>query len=411
MRSLFLLPSLALAACDPARETTKTDDTAATDTAATDTGDTGAADVCDREAKTLNLSGAQNADVQACPQDTVTLQGEVSFEAGTTFRVAPGTTVKGAPEGGGFVASSLVIQAGARLEAAGTLAAPITFTSLRASPATGDWGGLILRGNAPGEGNPGGAPDDSSGTLTYVRVHYPGATVGDSELNGIALNNVGAGTTLDHIEIYASNDDAIEFFGGTVNASHLVLLETGDDSLDWTDGFRGTVSHVYIRSSGNERGVEADNRDPSKFPVDSAPLSAPTLTNVTIDGAEKNGVHLRRGTGATIVNSIVINAAGCGIYTDLDAATISGDALAFRNNLLFGNAEGAFCAVEDTADDGDAASYATATLEADPQLQGHLPKSGSPALDPVNADGTVSDHLGAFGTEDWAASWTSFLAE
>ena len=190
-------------------------------------------------------------------------------------------------------------------------------------------------------------------------------------------------------------------------ASHLVLLETGDDSLDWTDGFQGTVQYVYIQSAGNERGIEADNRDPSKFPVTNEPVSRPMVYNLTINGAEKNGAHLRRGTGATIVNSVIVNTSGCGIYTDLDAATVSADSLNFHNIVFFNNAEGSFCPVEDATKDGDAESFSKDTWEADPMLNKGVPQAGSPALDATKADATVSNFLGAFGTENWAAGWSS----
>ena len=42
-------------------------------------------------------------------------------------------------------------------------------------------------------------------------------------INGLTLGGVGAGTEIDNIEVVGNVDDGIEFFGGTVDASNLLV--------------------------------------------------------------------------------------------------------------------------------------------------------------------------------------------
>jgi len=197
----------------------------------------------------------------------------------------------------------LVIRRGSKIEALGSEAAPIIFTydgeATATATTTGRWGGIIINGKAPvngcaagtvlceleGEGSTGkyggNTPTDSSGTLNYVIVKYPGQNITETnELNGIAFQGVGSGTVVDYVQVHGSSDDGVEFFGGTVNAKHLVLTHNEDDSFDWTFGYQGKVQHAVIkqRTGFGDRGIEADNNE---FAFDSLPRSKPTLANFT----------------------------------------------------------------------------------------------------------------------------------
>jgi hypothetical protein len=211
----------------------------------------------------------------------------------------------------------------------GSAAAPIVFTYDDEANATattsGRWGGLIINGNAPvngcatgttlceleGEGSTGkyggNNAADNSGTLSYVIVKYPGQNITPTnELNGIAFQGVGSGTVVDYVQVHGSSDDGVEFFGGSVNAKHLILTSNEDDSFDWTFGWNGKVQHAVIkqRTGNGDRGIEADNNE---FAFDSLPRSKPTLANFTLigKGAAGRGMELRRGTGANIHNTVV----------------------------------------------------------------------------------------------------------
>ncbi len=192
----------------------------------------------------------------------------------------------------------------------------------------GDWGGLILNGNAPvnlpggvgiGEGSTGiyggSDPDDSSGVLRYVRVEFAGIEFSpDNELNGIAFQGVGRGTIVEHVQVHFNKDDGVEFFGGTVDAKWLVLTGIGDDSIDWTFGWQGRIQFAVVQQRGDDtdNGIEADNNGNNN---DLLPRSAPTLYNITLIGdpsftnfgpESTDGMRLREGTAGIIRNAVVM---------------------------------------------------------------------------------------------------------
>lgn len=230
----------------------------------------------------------------------------------------------------------LTIRRGSKIHANGSAAAPIVFTAASEETTTlnsrGRWGGLVINGNAPingcaatvtectaeGEGSTGlyggNNAADSSGNLNFVQVRFPGWPItATNELNGIAFQGVGNGTLVDYVEVYNSADDGIEFFGGTVNAKHLVILGSDDDNVDWTGGYTGKLQHVVVIQGGDvgDRGIEADNNAINR---DSLPRAQPTISNMTIIGNKNTGLGLllREGTGANISNLIVKgNGKGC----------------------------------------------------------------------------------------------------
>ncbi|HSI03327.1 MAG TPA: hypothetical protein VLC93_02560, partial [Myxococcota bacterium] len=71
--------------------------------------------------------------------------GYVTVASGVTLEIAPGTTIRG------LTGAALIVPRGARIVAEGTEAEPIVFTSAKeeGSRAGGDWGGLLILGNAP----------------------------------------------------------------------------------------------------------------------------------------------------------------------------------------------------------------------------------------------------------------------
>lgn len=289
----------------------------------------------------------------------------------------------------------LVIAAGANIEAVGTTADPITFTSLAdleatasgtprdaTSTASGEWGGLVINGLAPinacsgsavggaadcqkeGEGASGlfggDDPNDTSGRLSYVRVFYAGSNPSETnQLNGIAFQGVGRNTQVDHIQIHNNLDDGIEFFGGTVNAKYVVVTGAGDDSIDWTDGWTGNLQFAVVRQTEGvgDRGIEGDNLENAP---NSLPRSAPTVSNFTFIGGEgaannDSGMVLRRGTAGTFANGILRGWPDAGIDVDGDdtdehvtSGLVASDDLVITS-ILTDNG--------DDVEDGDEASY------------------------------------------------------
>ena len=256
-----------------------------------------------------------------------------------TLTIEPGTTVVGKTDlPQGVRGAYLVVSRGSRLvaDATGEARAPtedevIVFTSdnPRGSRAVEDWGGLVINGQAPtnagdeaqGEGDSGfyGGEDvnDDSGILRGVRIEFAGDDVTPvDQLNGLALQGVGAGTTISYVQIHYNKDDGIEPFGGTVSVDHLVVTGIGDDSVDGTDGYRGFMQFII----GQQRGADADqgfeisnNGDDG----DATPQSTAVLANATMIGANDavvsgdiagdesdDAIQMREGTNYRVYNSI-----------------------------------------------------------------------------------------------------------
>ncbi|UOQ97648.1 hypothetical protein MUN81_20755 [Hymenobacter sp. 5317J-9] len=208
------------------------------------------------------------------------LKGYVYVRSGATLTIEAGTIIKGDKDTKG----ALIVEPGAKLIAIGTATKPIVFTSNqpKGSRNYGDWGGVILAGNAPVntlvggnrptiEGGPttqygGTNATDDSGTLQYVRIEFGGVAFSpNNEVNGLTLAGVGSGTTLDHIQVSYSGDDAFEWFGGTVNAKYLVSHRTFDDDFDTDNGFSGKVQFgISLRDplqadQSGSKAFESDN--------------------------------------------------------------------------------------------------------------------------------------------------------
>lgn len=274
------------------------------------------------EITTVNLSGVYTSDLELDPDIEYIVTGPVLIASGSTLTVPAGMTVKAEPVG---VNAYIAIQQGARIVANGTSANPIVFTSNAAEPTSGNWGGIVLCGRAPinstadgsedtattevgGLSFGGNTPGDDSGSLQYVRIEYAGGAIdGNAELNGLSVYGVGTGTTIDYVEVYEGSDDGFEFFGGTVNASHLVVVNSEDDSIDWTEGFVGSLTDVYVQhGTVHDKAFECDGYN-TDFSNETDYFSAPTVTNVTIIGAGDDGeaVRLRAGTQGVFTNVLV----------------------------------------------------------------------------------------------------------
>lgn len=252
------------------------------------------------------------------------LRGAVFVPAGATLNIEAGTRVIG--ESGSV--GTLIVLRGGRLNAIGTRQQPIVFTSDQAigSRDRGDWGGLIINGRAPvnleggeGEGEAdtgvygGDDPDDNSGTLRYVRVEFAGVEFSpDNELNGIAFQGVGRGSTFEYIQVHMNRDDAFEWFGGTADLKYAIASNAADDSFDWTFGWQGRAQFLIVSQRGDDadNGIEADNNE---FNNNLLPRSHPQIYNLTMcgdpdrnEGAESvRAANIRRGTAFTIRNFLV----------------------------------------------------------------------------------------------------------
>ena len=319
------------------------------------------------------------------------LKGRVSVVSGSTLTIPAGTILKAA-SGTGADATTLIIARGAKIIANGTANAPIIMTSVSdnigvggtypsSGPALGVdtrglWGGLLILGNAPCsfsgdvaelqiEGIPtsdvnglygGTNPADDSGSVEYLSIRHGGAEIGEgNEINGLTLGGVGSATKINHVEVVANVDDGIEFFGGTVNASNLLVWGQGDDAIDIDQAYAGTIDGaMVILTDASDHGFEVDG------PEGSAPGSF-TLKNVTVIGATKacsalgvNGemADFRKAATGSLSNILFKDFSGgkdVELDASADAASYTAGTLTFSNiDIMHPVSDGAVCSSVET---------------------------------------------------------------
>lgn len=379
----------------------------------------------------------------------VTEGATITFEAGCI--VQSDVTEKGA----------LIIERGAKLIAQGTAANPIVFTSGKpaGSRAPGDWGGIIMLGKAPtnrpldpaptiegGVGRQYGGTDplDESGILRYVRIEFAGiAAEPGSEINGLTLGGVGSGTIIENVQVSYGNDDAYEFFGGTVNAKNLVALATADDDFDFDFGYTGKIQFAvscrkpdFVDAGDAGNGIECDNDAAGTL---ATPRTRPQLSNFTILGpndaagtaANHNySLRWRRATQFVLRNSVLLGHPDAGFSMESDATLNDyyvNNVSEFKNNLIFASANiyrsgnAAIASASQIQTKAEAEGCITLANSAAAQLTSpffsttpnFLPATGSPALSGasftgMNAFFTSTTYRGAFGATNWTTGWCNW---
>ncbi len=273
------------------------------------------------------------------------LTGRVLVSDGSKLRIPAGTRI----EGIGGTSAFIAVAQGGQIFVNGTAAAPVVMTSGLSDPQPGDWGGVVICGKAPTNRGAtaqaevsdltygGTISNDNSGEIRYLRIEYSGAAFNsEKEFNGLSLFGVGSGTVISHVQIHAGADDGIEFYGGSVSASNLVITANEDDQFDWVEGWNGQNNTNWYGKLGlgrGNRGVEADNLSSNNT---ATPISDPKITNLTLiglgdQGNEPQGILVRVGTRGKIDNIVLDNwAVGIDVRDD---ATLAG----IPNDLLFTN--------------------------------------------------------------------------
>ena len=379
--------------------------------------------------------GTISSDVTMTAADNWLLSGGVFIADGATLTIEPGTIIKTADDG---TTPFLSVLQGGKIMAVGSATSPIVFTSVKDNPQAGEWGGIIMNGKAPinagvtavgegGTGTYGGTEsNDNSGTLKYVRVEYAGKILGtDNELNGFSFNGVGSGTTLEYLQAYKGSDDGFEFFGGTVSLKYAVSTGNQDDSFDWTHGWTGNGQFWVVEQSteGGDRGIEGDNLGDDNAAM---PFSNPTITNVTLIGADdgdaiNQGLKLREGMKGNFYNFVVTGfpKRGCQVEHDITITNMANQELNFKHSIIdnvnpfkFTNSEGNDTTVANmfsmasynnqTATDGSLVGF----------LNGYIGTSASGGFNTSSLGSwfTSVSYIGAVeATNNWTASWTKAL--
>jgi len=297
------------------------------------------------------ISGTYTTDLTLEAGTNYTLNGSLIMASGTTLTIPAGTTISALAQGSDVY---IAISQGAKINAMGTATNPIVLTSNASNPVAGDWGGLIILGRAPINSVSGAATStseiaslpyggtnagDDSGSIRYMRVEYSGGSAdGQSENNGISFYGVGNGTLVEYIQAFEGKDDGIEFFGGTVNVDYVSVVNAQDDSIDWTEGYTGTITNAYVKhGADHDKGIEADGYN-TDIGNNSSPIfwSKPTVNNLTINGngsgTGNEAIRLRAGTQG-IFNNIEIVGFAEGFDLDGDQGDAPTGAGVLSNNL------------------------------------------------------------------------------
>ena len=306
------------------------------------------------------ISGNINTTTTLTSDKVWTLKGYVYVTDGAKLIIQPGTTiVSDIAEKG-----ALCIERGAQIIAEGTATKPIIFTSGKnaGERSPGDWGGIVILGRAKtnrsseptiegGIGRAfGGTNDaDNSGILKYVRIEYAGiAALPNSEINALTLGAVGSGTVIEHVQIVYANDDAFEFFGGTVSPKNLYAFATADDDYDFDFGYTGTVTNSvskrdpqFVDNGDAGNGVECDNDGTGSS---AQPLTHPKLTGMILVGPfdatslsnHNLGLRWRRATQFTITDSKILGyqKGGFSIESNETAQSYKDGISKFQNNEI-----------------------------------------------------------------------------
>lgn len=276
-----------------------------------------------------DLQGTISGDIILSADKDWMLTGPLVVKGGAKLTIEAGTTILAKAGGTGVY---IAVERNAEIQAVGTAAKPIEIKSAAATPAAGDWGGVMIMGNAKITGGGlavtevvdfiyGNGVDsddaDNSGHLEYVIIRHTGAIINsEKEFNGLTLYGVGSGTTIKNIAIFDGNDDAIEWFGGAVNVENLLVVNARDDMFDWTQGWSGTGTNFYgVREAGftavssDPRGIEGDGNLDGLTP-NATPQSNPNITNVTIVNKStavfNDVIKIRRNSNATVLNALII---------------------------------------------------------------------------------------------------------
>ncbi len=389
------------------------------------------------------------------------LKGMITVKNGATLTIQAGTEIRGDKT----VKGGLMITRDGMINAAGTACEPIVFTSSQpvGQRSYGDWYGVIILGDAPINQNPNAAQNpgtalieggnfgedgrfggnnatDNSGIFSYVRIEYPGiAFTSNNETNGLTMGGVGSGTQIDHIQVSFSGDDGFEWFGGTVNCSHLISYRTWDDDMDTDWGYVGKVQFVYIirdiaiADVSQSNGFEADNDGTG---TSATPVSEPYFSNVTIIGPReftgtvnslyRRAMHLRRNTRNSIYNSVFVGYP-TGLFVDGTAANnnYTGGLLQLANNVMANmgadfDASMSAAAIArydsinarftSTSSLGFATGYNNLTTPTLLPTAGSILQSGADFSNSrlQNSFFTSVSFRGAFGTQDWTLGWAKW---
>lgn len=256
----------------------------------------------------LILSGNISVDTKLLKKNKYILQGSVYVTNNATLTIEPGTTIIGDSQS----EASLTITKGATIIADGLETDPIVFTSNRSVKKAGDWGGLIILGDAPINkfGNSssinlgldtsltnygGNNLESNSGILKYVRIEFAGKKIkGEENFNGLLLAGVGNKTALENIMISYSAGDSFEIFGGNLKLKKMVSFKCSRDDFKFNYGAQCKISNSlairasYLTSSLGARCINVASYDKKEEVDFSKNQTLVTASNLTLVNNSEN---------------------------------------------------------------------------------------------------------------------------
>ncbi len=414
-----------------------------------------------------------NSDLSLDANKDYTLTGHVYVKNNATLTIPAGVTIYATKTDDRSNKSSLIITRGSKLVVNGTADKPVVFTSAAATKAPGDWGAIIILGNAPtnvGVGNAegltvsedtkygGNLSNDNSGSIKYLRVEYAGGINAAAEeewnidkVSGLSLLSVGSGTTVDHVMVSHSRDDGFQFVGGTVNATHLIAYNNGDDDFDFDHGYTGKMQYIisYRSQLHSTHALRANAMESynDKFPTTNIPLTRPVISNMTIVGPQgmettptnlNQSIYIRKGTRFVLENSIIAEypQGGLMVCPKTRPPLLQNNGSIFKNNLVHSDSASKAFSYDRGWDpagfygilaDPEMRDYAIDAVNKNQLMQSSAdigltamysangpnltPLSNSPALSGASFTDadlstffTVVPYRGAIGSSNWAAS-------
>lgn len=416
------------------------------------------------------LQGAITSSMTLDASKSYFLKGQVYVKNNATLTIPAGVKIYAQVNTDRSSKSVLVITRGSKIYINGTINNPVVFTSSSSTPMPGDWGALVICGNAStnaGVMNVAGLPisndtqfggsanNESSGSITYLRLEYTGGLNPPAEdewaidkASGLLFAGVGNGTKVDNVMVKYSNDDSFQWVGGTVNATHLISYEAGDDDFDYDMGYEGDLQFIIgYRTHATSQALRANGVESynDSVPTSNTPLTRPVISNMTvigpqgIDASHTNvwmGVYMRKNTRLAIRNSLdaEFSEGAFMVCPRTRPVILADDDAEFRYNLVqsdtlartFAWDQGHVIAVPDPAmttfqtnstnvdsvlvasADFKLTSMYTVSGTGAPDL---TPATGSPALSGANFSGadfssaffTQTTYRGAIGSNNWAA--------
>lgn len=251
------------------------------------------------------LTGNISEDTRLHKRDVYLLVGSVFVTGNATLSIEPGTVILGdfATRG------SLTITKGSKILAKGLETDPIVFSSNKSVKRPGDWGGIIILGNATvnrfGTGsvasfyknlNPadyananygGNNIDDDSGILKHVRIEYAGKRItGDTYFNGLLLAGVGKETNFSDVMISYAAGDGFEIWGGNTAIYRAVSYKCKGSDFKLNYGAKNFLGNSLVvrspyASNGKARCLEIrsyDKKEEFDFSKSPTHINANNLT-------------------------------------------------------------------------------------------------------------------------------------